>query len=266
MVSRAFRINAGITRRVGETLARYFAIALLLMASTASAENWQQIAKLDSNGGILFVDVAAITEVKGLRRAWFKAVYTSDQLIPTEYLGSVPKDLRSYRSERTLRYFNCPERTSAVMRFYWNSADDQPGGYFYQEHLSFRAVAPGTLDEKILDTACNFAGDLVDAEAAKLQLPGVQANIKRLVNPDDYYPSGSRRRFEQGSPVVQACVGPSGQLLREPVVTDTSGFAELDAAAIKVAKATRYAAGTNNGTAVPESCIKFKVKFAPRNH
>jgi TonB family protein len=241
-------------------------IALLLAAPTANAENWQEIAKLDSNGGILFVDTAGITEVKGLRRAWFKAVYTSDQPVRTEYLGSLPKDFRFYRSERTLRYFDCPQRTSAVMRYYWKIADDQPGAYFYQEVLAFRAAVPGTLDEQMLDTACDFAGDLADADAARLQLPGVRAKMKRPVNPDDYYPASSHSRGEQGSPVVQACVGPSGQLLREPVVTDTSGFADLDAAAIKVAKATRYAAGTNNGTAVPESCIEFKVKFAPRNH
>ena len=85
-----------------------------------------------------------------------------------------------------------------------------------------------------------------------------------MVSPDDYYPPASRRRGEQGSPVVQVCVGPSGQLLREPEVTETSGFLDLDSAAIKVAKANRYAAGTANGAVLAESCIKFKVKFAPR--
>jgi protein TonB len=90
---------------------------------------------------------------------------------------------------------------------------------------------------------------------------GTPAKMTRPVNPDDYYPPGSIRREEEGSPVVQACVGTNGKLLREPVISDTSGFPDLDAAAVKVAKATRYAAGTENGTAVPESCIKFKVKF-----
>ena len=90
---------------------------------------------------------------------------------------------------------------------------------------------------------------------------GTPAKMTRPVNPDDYYPPGSIRREEEGSPVVQACVGPNGRLLREPVVTDTSGFPDLDGAAVKVAKATRYAAGTDGGTALPESCIKFKVKF-----
>ena len=243
---------------------RYFAIALLLMASTGQrrelAANRQSSIR---NGGILLVDAAGITEVKGLRRAWFKAVYTSDQPIPTEYLGSVPKDLRSYRSERTLRYFNCPARTSAVMRFYWDSADDKPGGYFYQELLTFRAVPYGYSRRADASTAaCNFAGDLADAEAANLRLPGAEAKMTRPVNPNDYYPAASRRRGEQGSPVVQVCVGPSGKLLREPAVTQTSGFPDLDDAVIRIAKATRYAAGTRDGTALPESCLTFKVKFA----
>ena len=95
---------------------------------------------------------------------------------------------------------------------------------------------------------------------------GSPAKMTRPVNPDDYYPPGSIRREEQGSPVVQACVGPNGRLLRDPVVTDTSGFPDLDGAAVKVAKATRYAAGTENGSALPESCIKFKVKFVLKNN
>lgn len=246
---------------------RYVLFGLLLMAPTVNAEDWQQVGRLDSNGGILFFDAAGVTEVKGLRRAWFNAVYTTDQLIPTEYLGSVPKDFRSYRTERTLRYFNCPERTSAVMRYYWKIADAQPGAYFYQELLTFRAVRPDTLDEQMLETACNFAGDFADAEAANLQSPGEEAkraSITRVVSPDAYYPPASRRRKELGSPVVQVCVGPSGKLLREPEVTETSGFPDLDGAAVKVAKANRYAAGTANGAVLPESCIKFKVKFAPR--
>jgi protein TonB len=98
------------------------------------------------------------------------------------------------------------------------------------------------------------------------RVAGSPAKMTRPVNPDDYYPPGSIRREEQGSPVVQACVGPNGRLLREPVVTDTSGFPDLDGAAIKVAKATRYGPGTENGSALPESCIKFKVKFVLKNN
>lgn len=98
------------------------------------------------------------------------------------------------------------------------------------------------------------------------RIAGSPAKMTRPVNPDDYYPPGSIRREEQGSPVVQACVGPTGKLVREPVVTDTSGFPDLDSAAVKVARATRYGPGTENGTALPESCIKFKVKFVLKNN
>jgi protein TonB len=97
-------------------------------------------------------------------------------------------------------------------------------------------------------------------------IAGQPAKLTRMVNADDYYPPGSIRREEQGSPVVQACVGPNGRLLRDPVVTDTSGFPDLDGAAVKVAKATRYAPATEGGTALAESCVKFKVKFVLKNN
>jgi periplasmic protein TonB len=93
------------------------------------------------------------------------------------------------------------------------------------------------------------------------RVAGTSAKMKSAVDPDQYYPPGAKRREEQGSPVVQACVGANGRLVREPVVTETSGFPELDGAAVKVAKANRYTPGTENGAAVAESCVKFKVKF-----
>ncbi len=122
-----------------------------------------------------------------------------------------------------------------------------------------------------METTSTAIQDVTDkppppAPPPPVRAAGSPAKMTRPVNPDDYYPPGSIRREEQGSPVVQACVGPGGKLLREPVVTDTSGFPDLDGAAVKVAKATRYAAGTEGGTALAESCIKFKVKFVLKNN
>jgi TonB family protein len=74
-------------------------------------------------------------------------------------------------------------------------------------------------------------------------------------------PAGTKRRKQQGTPIVMACVGPNGELLREPVIVESSGFPEVDAAAVKIAKAARYVAGKADETPLPESCIKFKVKF-----
>jgi len=90
---------------------------------------------------------------------------------------------------------------------------------------------------------------------------GTPAKMRSTADPDQFYPPGAKRREEQGSPVVMACVGASGKLVREPVVTDTSGFPELDGAAVKVAKANRYLPGTDGGQPMAESCVKFKVKF-----
>jgi protein TonB len=93
------------------------------------------------------------------------------------------------------------------------------------------------------------------------RVAGSPAKMKSAVDPDQFYPPGAKRREEQGSPVVQACVGPNGRLVREPVITETSGFPELDGAAVKVAKANRYTPAMEGGTALPESCVRFKVKF-----
>jgi protein TonB len=93
------------------------------------------------------------------------------------------------------------------------------------------------------------------------RVAGSPAKMRSAVDPDQFYPPGAKRREEQGSPVVQACVGPNGRLVREPVITETSGFPELDGAAVKVAKANRYTPAMEGGTALPESCVRFKVKF-----
>jgi len=241
---------------------RSFVTALLLFAaSTANAVNWQPIGKPDPNGGVLYLDVAGITQVKTFRRAWFKAVYPSDQPIPAEFLATVPKDNPTFRSEKSLRYFDCLNRTSAVMRYYWDHDDGKFAGYHYEENLTFREAPRETRDALMLETVCNFAGELAEPEAAGVRAPRFTAKIKRAARPGDYYPELSRRHGEQGAPIVKACVGPDGALLRDPEITKSSGFPELDGAAILVAKFTRYAAATNNGSAVPESCIDFKIKF-----
>jgi len=92
--------------------------------------------------------------------------------------------------------------------------------------------------------------------------PAQKARITQAANPNDYYPPDSIRRGETGAPVMQVCVDATGKLLHDPLVAESSGFPNLDAAAVKVAKNTSYAPGTENDTPLPESCLKFKVKFA----
>jgi TonB family protein len=88
------------------------------------------------------------------------------------------------------------------------------------------------------------------------------AKVVKGASQRDYYPAPSIRRRETGTSVVQSCVGPNGKLLRAPTVVESSGFAELDKAAIKMAKDTEYSAGTENGVAMAESCVEFPVRFA----
>jgi protein TonB len=88
---------------------------------------------------------------------------------------------------------------------------------------------------------------------------------KNFPNSEDYYPASSKRNEEQGSPTVRVCVGPTGKLLGEPTIAAPSPFPKLDEAAIKLAKAGRYVAGTQNGQPMAESCVSFRVKFQLTN-
>jgi TonB family protein len=227
----------------------------LLTASTAHAENWQQLAKLDQNGSALFVDTASIDRSSGLRKAWFKYVYTADRPIGSGYSGVAP-DVRSYRWELKLGHFNCADRTAANSLSTLYSADNQAVGNIAVDPstLKFRRVEPKTAGGVMLQAVCGSSSSDVQPR------PG-PANMTSGANPVEFYPPASRRRAEQGTPIVEACVGPSGELLRDPEVIVSSGFPELDAAAIKVAKASRYSAGTEDGVPLPKSCLKFKVKF-----
>lgn len=87
------------------------------------------------------------------------------------------------------------------------------------------------------------------------------AKLGPAADPELFYPPASKRRLEQGAPIVQACVGADGRLLGDPVVIESSGFADLDHAAIEVARNSRYTAATEAGEVLKKSCLKFKVKF-----
>lgn len=234
---------------------RHFLISLLLISSAAHAENWQQIANLESGGGVLSVDTDSIDRGSDVRKAWFKAVYNSDRLIGNRS-GNPANSGRSYRWESKLGHFNCAERTMALSEAVLYGADDKVVGRvgIDPKSLKFREVTPQNISGVMFQAVC---GSPTPGAQPKPGLPTVTDGA----NPFDYYPAASRRRQEQGTPIVQACVDASGALLREPEIVMTSGFPELDAAAIKVAKASKYAAGLEQGVPRPESCIKFKVKF-----
>jgi TonB family protein len=77
---------------------------------------------------------------------------------------------------------------------------------------------------------------------------------------DDFYPAASIRLEEQGSVVVRTCVGPNNKLSETPTVTTSSGSARLDEAAVKLAKAARFTAGSVDGTPNTD-CFSTRVRF-----
>lgn len=234
---------------------RHILITLLLTASTAHAETWLQLAKLDQNGSAVFIDTASIDRDSELRKARVKYVFTADRPIDSGY-SDVPHDVQSYRWELKLGHFNCAERTAANSMSTLYSVDNQAVGNIAVDPsaLKFRTMGPNTAGGVVLQAVCG------PSTSAEQPTPG-PANMTSGANPVEFYPPASKRRAEQGTPIVKACVGASGELLRDPEVAVSSGFPELDAAAIKVAKASRYKGGTDEGAPLPESCIKFKVKF-----
>jgi TonB family protein len=230
---------------------RLVLIALWLTASTAHAESWLQVADLDKNGGLLLLDMASIDRGNDVRTATFKSVFTSDHPIADGY-RDVPPNVKSYRWESNQGHFNCTTQGVAVSQSILHGADGQVVGRIDLDSsaLKFREAAPGS-----------FGGILLKAVCASSAAEAAVAKLKSIVNPDNYYPAGSKRRGEEGSPVVKVCVGPSGKLLGEPEITDTSGFPDLDAAAVKAAKDMRYAPAIQDGAATAESCLKYKIKF-----
>jgi TonB family protein len=86
--------------------------------------------------------------------------------------------------------------------------------------------------------------------------------IARTPSPDDYYPPGSKRREDQGAIVVRAHIAPSNCATGFAVVV-SSGYPELDQAALRVAEDSTYAAASEGGQAV-EGYVTFKVKFTIR--
>lgn len=233
---------------------RYLSVALLFMASTAVAQNWQQVAVLDTYGNALLVDAANITDVKGYRRAWFRWAYKTDQPIPNEYRESTPK-AKTYRWVQTVNLFHCAEQTTALAEQRWVDSKDRDVGRRRPDGLHFRKVSPGSVEQQMLEAVC--ASESVRAQE---RLEG-QAQITSAARPKDYYPKRSIQRGDQGTATVKACVDASGKLLGEPVVTISSGFWELDSAAIRVAKDSRYMPGMRGCAALPESCLEVPVTF-----
>src|SRR5690349_852471 len=67
------------------------------------------------------------------------------------------------------------------------------------------------------------------------------------------------------APIVMACVNQKGELLSAHI-DKSSGYPEIDEAALKVARASKFSPATDKkGKPSRRSCLKFKVKFVLRD-
>jgi TonB family protein len=64
--------------------------------------------------------------------------------------------------------------------------------------------------------------------------------------------------------IVRACVDKTGHL-KSAAIARSSGFAEIDEAALKVARAAKFSPATKDGKPRRRSCVNFKVKFVIRD-
>ena len=94
----------------------------------------------------------------------------------------------------------------------------------------------------------------------------VQARIeapprpRRPIRPE--YPRGARQRGEQGDVVVELRVGANGSVDAAEVVV-TSGFADLDAAALRAVRAARFSPAESGGETVASTArmtLSFRLK------
>lgn len=87
-----------------------------------------------------------------------------------------------------------------------------------------------------------------------------KASITRAVSPIDYYPPSSIRRSEEGDIVLRAQVRADSCADAVAIVV-SSGYPDLDAAALQVFEATSFAAGVDEQGAPVASHFTFKIRF-----
>ena len=114
--------------------------------------------------------------------------------------------------------------------------------------------APSRFEEK--DARCE-AQDVMTESAPRQARVDVPPRPKRTIRPD--YPRGARQRGEQGDVALEVDVNEAGTVDDVRVVA-SSGFAELDAAAVAAVRKARFAPGRSGSAAVPSS-VGLKLSF-----
>lgn len=97
------------------------------------------------------------------------------------------------------------------------------------------------------------------AEQDALNYQEFRNRFKSAPNLEDYYPPGSKRREEEGTVRVRLCVDPAGRV-KDTQVADSSGFPELDAAALRAVGSYRFKPASDK-QAAQDLCTVLGLRF-----
>lgn len=116
------------------------------------------VSELDGDGSTLVLDKESVAAVGKLRKAWFKWSYsaTNQQRIPLGAKNDTATgDL--YNDQLSLYYFNCAERTSAMVQSLYRIDGNVVGSFAKPAQAAlYSEVAPETVGESMLKAACKF--------------------------------------------------------------------------------------------------------------
>jgi TonB family protein len=121
-------------------------------------------------------------------------------------------------------------------------------------HFEFTPEAPA-------GTAIDLTSQLSGATTEAPSKPYVRAALgKRFPDPDSFYPASAIRQELEGKALVRVCVGPDGKLAEAPQIAQSTQSRALDEAALRLARAGSYVAGSRDGVAITD-CFNFQTKF-----
>lgn len=128
---------------------RGLALLLAVVASPAWAERWVEIASHPKL--TVRADTTSVREVDGERRVWLLYNYTKAESL---------SDGTTWLSRKSLQSARCDDRTLALVTDYAYTQHDGLGTSpvhvtFAKDERTYSDVVPDTVDERILDFACN---------------------------------------------------------------------------------------------------------------
>lgn len=139
--------------RKGEDKLKNAWIGVLLLSGislTAEASNWVLVTRHDDIR--IYLDVERVSKRGSLRTAWDRTDYPSS-------LTMAFTPFKEYRSMQALGYYDCAKKTGALRELFLYSGASGSGeavGHVSipEDHLDFKAMAPGSVGETLLNYVC----------------------------------------------------------------------------------------------------------------